>query len=159
MFVIIKKEVKVKNLKFTGLSLALALILGFSGCATKVSPEGSKTRQIDASWKNSCTYIGSSETSSAMKFGARGNYETVRNNIRNITAKNGGNAYMTNDFLNDGMGHFSASFEMYKCPIAKEEYTVPKKYEALEKLKALQDKGIITQEEYDIEKTKLLNHN
>jgi hypothetical protein len=132
------------------------LILLINGCATKVTPEGRKTRQIDMSWKNSCVYIGSSQTSSALKFGAQGNYETVRNNMKNETASSGGNSYMVNDFKNDGMGHFYASFEIYKCPEIK--YHVPKKYDALEKLKKLFDKGVITQKEYDIEKTKLLNN-
>jgi hypothetical protein len=135
--------------------LIIFILVIFNGCATKVTPEGKKTRQIDVSWKNSCIYIGSSETSSAVKFGAQGNYETVRNNIKNETAASGGNAYIVNDFINDGMGHFSATFEMYNCPETK--YHVPKKYDALERLKKLLDEGVITQKEYNQEKAKLLN--
>ena len=135
--------------------IAIPIIVLLSGCATKATPEGKKTRQIDMSWKNSCVYIGSSQTSSAIKFGAQGNHETVRNNMKNETAENGGNAYMVNDFISDGMGYFSASFEMYKCPETK--YHVPKKYDALEKLKKLYDKDVITEKEYKAEKFKLLN--
>jgi hypothetical protein len=135
----------------------ITLIIGslLSGCATKITPEGRKTREIDKSWKNSCTYIVDGETSSAIKFGGKGNYVTVRNNIRNITAAKGGNAYMINDFTNDGMGHYEATFEIYNCPETK--YQLPKKYEALEKLKELQDKGVITKEEYESEKKIILD--
>lgn len=137
--------------------ILLLLIAGiiFSGCATKVSQKGLKTREIDISWKNSCVFISSGETSSYTKFGAQNNYDTVRNNIQNITATNGSNAYILNSIKGDGMGHYTGKFEMYKCPETK--YHLPKKFESLEKLKELLDKGVITQDEYNTEKTKVLN--
>ncbi len=128
-----------------------------TGCADKVNNAGKKTRQIDISWKNTCIFIANDEFYSAMKFGAQGNYDNVLNNIKNETARRGGNSYIINSFVNDGGGHYTARFEMFKCPETK--YHVPKKYEALEKLKDLQDKGVITQEEYDIEKAKVLQNN
>ena len=137
--------------------LGLSTII-FNGCATKLTTEGNKTRQIEASSKNSCVYLGSDEVEGMFKFGDSGNRLTVLNEMRNITALKGGNAYMTNDFRSDGMGHYSASFEIFKCPVAKEEYMLPKKYLELEKLKELLNKGIITQQEYEIEKNKLLNY-
>ena len=142
------------NKVYSAVILATLLL---SGCAGKVSPAGKKTRQIDISWKNSCIYIGSEETSSSMKFGAKGNYDQVRNNIKNITAEMGGNSYMVNDLLNDGMGHYSANFEIYNCKETK--YHVPTKYKALERLKELHVKGILTDEEFSSEKAKLLNAN
>ncbi len=137
-------------------NITTILLIGIllNGCATILTSEGQKTREINKSWENSCIYIGSGETSSAAKFGAEANYVTVRNNIRNITAASGGNAYMVNDFTHDGRGHYAATFEMYKCTETK--YLLPKKYEALEKIKQLLDKGVITQEEYDIEKKQIL---
>jgi len=130
------------------------LVFSLSSCATKVTTEGSQTREINKSWKNSCTFIGTDQTFSTFKLGATGNYITVRNNIKNVTAERGGNSYVVNDFSDDGLGHYKATFEIYDCPESK--YEVPKKYEALEKLKELLDKGVITEEEYQHEKIKLL---
>lgn len=125
------------------------------GCATPTSPEGMHTREIDKSWENSCEFLGSSETSSAVKFGANANRETVINNIKNLTAEKGGNAYVVNDLDDDGLGHYSAKFEIFRCPETK--YVLPNKYEALEKIKDLLDKGVLTQEEYEQEKEKILS--
>lgn len=144
-------------MKYNSICIVFGILI-FTGCASKLTTDGSKTRQIDISFKNSCVYIGSDEISSYIKFGDEGNRLEVQHGIRNITAKNGANSYVINDFRSDGIGHYSASFEMYKCRIAKEEYKVPKKYEALEKLKELKEKGIINEKEYDIEKAKLLTY-
>lgn len=96
------------------------IIFALSGCsATPITPEGKLVREINKDWANPCTFLGSEETSSYMKVGGRANYLEVRNNIRNITAARGGNAYVINDFSGDGRGHYSAIFEIYKCPPSK----------------------------------------
>ena len=87
----------------------------FTGCATKMTSAGKKVREIPIEMKNTCQFIGNEETSSATKFGSNGNKMTVLNNIRNITAENGGNSYVLNQYGSDGMGHWNGSFEMYKC--------------------------------------------
>jgi|GEM_PF-3438063 len=133
--------------------ISLLLVSILSGCATPLSQEAKNTRQIDISSKNSCIFIGSGEASSSIKFGAEANRETVKNNIRNETAANGANSYFTNELVSDGQGHYSATFEMYKCPDIK--YSLPTKYASLEKLKKLLAEGVISQKEYDSEVAKI----
>ncbi len=146
--------------------IAIALLI--SGCASKLTSAGSKTRQIERSWMNQCKYIGSSHTSSSFKFGGDANYQSVKVDIRNITGANGGNAYVVNDFTSDGSGHYQSSFEMYKCPnnralLIQNVDSKPAKsntsnrYDDLERVKSLYDKGVINEEEYKIEKSKILN--
>ena len=151
--------------------LAIILVASailISGCANKLTTAGSKTRQIDRSWMNQCKFLGSSHTSSSFKLGGDANYQTVKVDMRNITGARGGNAYVVNDFTSDGSGHYQSSFEMYKCPDNRalmiqnvdskpEKKNSTNKYEDLEKVKSLYDKGIITEEEYKTEKTKMLN--
>ena len=141
-------------LRYTILLISVSIL--FTACATKTTQEGMKTREIDISWKNSCIFIENAQTSSAIKLGANNNRLTVLNNIKNKTAEKGGNSYVINDFSSDGMGHFSGTFEIYKCPITK--YNLPTKYKNLEKLKELLDKAIITKKEYDNEKKMILNN-
>ena len=135
--------------------ILIGMIILLCSCATEVTKAGRETREIDKSLVNSCIFISDGSTSSVFKFGSKGNYETVRNNIRNITAERGGNAYTVNDFIETGPGHFHSTFEIYKCPETK--YQLSNKYRSLGELKSLKGKGIITQKEYEIEKTKLLN--
>jgi hypothetical protein len=74
-------------------------------CATKVTIQGNETRQIDESWKKTYKHLGNEKTYSTFKLGSKGNYLNVQNNIKNITAEKGGNAYFVNDFSGDGLGH------------------------------------------------------
>ena len=133
----------------------ITLSLVIAGCATQLTTNGQGVREIQKEWKNSCEYIGSSQTSSAFKFGAKGNHDTVLNNMRNITAENGGNAYLVNSFYDDGLGHFTSTFEMHNCPESLNRLS--NKYDSLERIKDLLGKGVITQEEYEIEKKQILN--
>lgn len=129
------------------------MLVFFGGCATRATLEGQKTREIDKSWKNSCTFIGNSETSSIAKFGGQANYETVRNNIKNETAENGGNSYVVNSIIETSAMHYFATFEMYKCP--ENRYNLPSEYEALLRLKGLLKENVISQDEYDTELKKI----
>ena len=97
----------------------LFVFMFLTSCATKVTTQGNKVREIDISWKNSCKYLSNDQTSSTFKVGATANYLSVQNNIRNQTADKGGNSYFLNDFSSDGMGHYRAMFEIYNCPNEK----------------------------------------
>ncbi len=90
-------------------------IMLFTGCAEKMTTAGKQVREISSEMKSKCIFIGNEETSSATKFGSNGNKVTVLNNIRNITANNGGNSYVLKQYDSDGFGHWVGSFEMYKC--------------------------------------------
>lgn len=137
---------------FTGISI-LSILL--TACATKASIEGSKTKQINEELKNNCIFIESNQVSSSVKFGPMANKETVENEIKNQTALNGGNAYYINSFIETSFGHYSSSFEVYKCPETK--YTMSKQYHALKELKRLFEEGILSKDEYDKEKFNIIN--
>lgn len=93
------------------------IIIGafLSACATPLTPEARMTREINKDWQNECRQITTEQIWSTWKFGAKGNYDEVRNQMRIMTAESGGNAFVVGDFSGDGMGHYGANFEIYYC--------------------------------------------
>lgn len=138
-------------MKFNNVILLTGIIsFLFTGCATKISPKGLKTKEINAELKDTCLFIQNKQVSSSIKFGPMANKETVENEIKNITAESGGNAYFINNFVETSFGHYSSSFEIYSC--SENKYVVSKQYKPLRELKKLFDEGIISKEEYKREK-------
>jgi len=94
---------------------ALVFGLAMVGCATPLTQDARMTREINKDWRNKCKHITTEEVWSTWKFGAKGNYLEVRDQIRIMTAERGGNAFVVGDFSGDGMGHYGAIFEVYHC--------------------------------------------
>ncbi|MDC0996973.1 hypothetical protein OAT01_14725 [Pseudomonadales bacterium] len=93
----------------------IAVVSFLSGCATALTPESRLVREINKDWQNECRFITTEQIWSTWKFGAKGNYMEVRNQIRIMTSELGGNAFVVGDFAGDGMGHYGATFEIYFC--------------------------------------------
>ncbi len=90
------------------------MVLVLSGCASKLTPAGSMTRQLPVEMVNNCKFIGSSTEYSSMKF-AKTNKTEVLILAKEYTAKMGGDSFVVNAIDNDGMNHYTITFEMFKC--------------------------------------------
>ncbi len=91
-----------------------AIVLIMTGCASTVTPAGKMVRQIPVSLVNECQFLGNDEAYSAMQIGHNNRQEVLRL-TKNIVGAKGGNAYVLNDLSDDGMMHWTANFEIYKC--------------------------------------------
>jgi outer membrane lipoprotein SlyB len=87
----------------------------FTGCATKMTTSGTKVSEISAKKKTTCTFIGNEETSRTADLASNGNRRDVLSSVRNITAELGGDSYVLNQCGSNGLGLWSAKFEVYKC--------------------------------------------
>ena len=151
----------------------ILLSIALSSCSgIPLTEKGKIIRQIDTSWSNQCVLIGTEEITNA-SFGAHPGICKKRafDDMKNRIGELGGNAYVIT-YVNVApclTGGTTITFEAFKCPDEKSiSITIdnqPKAnendslYTKLKDLKKLLDEGIINQEEYDIQKKKILHKN
>jgi hypothetical protein len=95
--------------------LGLTLLLLFSGCTVKLTPQGKQTRQIQASYANPCKFISSEEVENGSGAMPKDDVRNAKNMMRNKVAEMGGNAYVITSRLTD-IGSTFIEFEIYDCP-------------------------------------------
>lgn len=154
------------------LIIILLCISSATHSGTPLTEEGKKVREISPDWSNQCDFMGTKEVTNA-SFGANPDVCKKRafDEMKNKVGELGGNAYLVTyiDVSPCLFGGTTITFEAYRCPDEK-SISVKRNdqidtdssddlYRQLTNLKKLLDQGIINQEEYELQKKKILNDN
>jgi hypothetical protein len=134
--------------------------------------EGQKVREISPDWSNQCDLIGIREISNASAGASPGVCKKrALDEMKNKIGEIGGNAYVITHIRVYPclMGGTTVTFEAYSCPDDKSISVTLRDekmntdtddlYVKLKNLKKLLDEGIISQQEYDVQKKKILDNN
>ena len=135
----------------------LTSTLFFTSCTVRLTPKGAAVRVIDSTFAKECRYIGAFSSTTGS-----GSQNKVLNHLKNQIAQAGGNAFVVSaESSSSFYQRYSIAADAYKCNFHKVKSTETKTdttlLERLRTLKRLHQEKLLTDDEYNSKKEKIIN--